>query len=153
MVVYFKRIWWILRNWFLLCTNGNHYGLNSIWEHKPFRIYQNVSGPILKYWKIYMVAPTALGTKYETSHTPLFLQKLYFPSHFSRPLVIIFSTKGFLTIIIVQQFFVYHMKFCRKLMMSVYWVCAVWPPAQQGMVGRICQCKKLAKYGCRVTAM
>ena len=42
-----------------------------------------------------MLAPAALGTKHETRHTSLFYQKLGSPNRFSRPLIIIFSTKGF----------------------------------------------------------
>jgi hypothetical protein len=50
-----------------------------------------------------MLAPVALGTKYETRHTSLFHQKLVSPSRFSRSLIVIFSTKGFLTVAIADK--------------------------------------------------
>jgi len=54
--------------------------------------------------KILMLAPAALGTKHETRHTSLFHQKLGSPNRFSRSLIIIFLTKGFLTVAIFHPF-------------------------------------------------
>ena len=77
----------------------------SIYGLMLCKMYQNVSGPILKYWKNFNACSAALGTKYETRHTSLFRQKLGSRSRFSRPLIIIiFSTKDFLTITIVLPF-------------------------------------------------
>ena len=69
------------------------------------RVYQNVSRPILKYWRKKLVHPPAtLRTKYETRHISLFRLKLVSPYRFSLLLIIIFSTKGFLTITTVIPF-------------------------------------------------
>ena len=57
-------------------------------------MYQNMSGPILKYWKNCCACSSSIGNKVWNS--PLFRQKLVSLSRFSRPLIIIFSTKGFL---------------------------------------------------------
>ena len=54
--------------------------------------------------KIFVLAPAALGTKFETRHTFLFRQKLGSPNRSSRPLIITISTKGFLTITVVLPF-------------------------------------------------
>jgi hypothetical protein len=51
-----------------------------------------------------MLAPAALGTKYETRHTSKKKKKLGSPNRFSRSLIIIFSTKDFLTVAIFHPF-------------------------------------------------
>jgi hypothetical protein len=51
-----------------------------------------------------MLGLAALGTKYETRHTSLFHKKLGSPNRFSRPLILIFSKKYFLTVAIVHPF-------------------------------------------------
>ena len=54
--------------------------------------------------KFFVLAPAALGTKFETRHTFLFRQKLGSPNRFSRPLIITLSTKGFIPITVVLPF-------------------------------------------------
>jgi hypothetical protein len=90
-------------------SSGDIHFLNllcfSIYDLILCRMYQNISDPIFKYAKNFdALVPAALGTKYETRHTSLFHKKLGSPNRFSRSLITIFSTKGFLTVVIVHPF-------------------------------------------------
>ena len=119
-------------------------------------MYQNVSGPILKFWKNFVLAPAALGTKCETRHTSLFRQKFGSLNRFSRPLIIIFSTKRFSNNNNCSSILMHStqssIKNWRDLGLRA---CAVWPHARQSVVDRrvrsVRQCKKSAKNGCSVT--
>ena len=120
------------------------------------RLYQNVSGPILKYWKKFCASSSSIGNKvWNSPHFSLSSKIGFTQSLLSSSNNNIFN-KGFYNNNSCSSILMYStrrpIKNWRELGRRA---CAVWPRARQSMVDRwvrrVHQCKKLAKNGFSVT--